>query len=101
MARAVVKRRRVDTQRKAKAVMEMPLKPINYKIIIGGAILIVIAYIILAENNTVYGFIPLNVVPIILFVGYLIVIPFGILYRRKNPPTTGGSSQSQNQPITK
>ena len=109
MARAVVKTRRVEKQRKAKTVTEMPLKPINYKIIIGGALLIVITYIILATNDTVYGFIPLNVVPILLFIGYLIVIPFGILYRgRKSniplagkPVTQGGTSQTQNQPSAK
>ena len=86
MARAVIKTKRVDKQRKAKTPTEMPLKPVNYKIIIGGALLIVITYIILATNDTVYGFIPLNVVPILLFIGYLIVIPFGIMYRGKKKP---------------
>ena len=98
MARAIVKTRRVDKQRKAKTISEMLLKPINYKIIVGGALLIVVTYIILATNDTVYGFIPLNVVPILLFIGYLIVIPFGILYRRKKSASPIDVSQTQNHP---
>ncbi|MGO9482155.1 MAG: hypothetical protein ACLP05_10300 [Candidatus Kryptoniota bacterium] len=100
MARAVVKAKRSDKQRKAKTPTEMPLKPVNYKIIIGGALLIVIAYIILATNDTVYGFIPLNVVPILLFIGYIVIVPFGIMYRGKKKPASL-SGTAQNQPSQK
>jgi len=79
----------------------MPLKPINYMIIVGGALLIIITYIILAENNTVYGFIPLNLVPILLFIGYLIVVPFGIMYRKKKGNGTTMAQQNQNQAAAK
>lgn len=97
MARAVTKAKRVDKQRKAKTPTEMPLKPVNYKIIIGGAILILITYIILASNDTVYGFIPLNVVPILLFIGYIIIVPFGILYRGKKKRAADSSTMAQKQ----
>jgi hypothetical protein len=100
MARAITKTKRVDKQRKSKVPTEMPLKPINYIIIVGGALLIIITYIILAENDTVYGFIPLNLVPILLTIGYLIVIPVGIMYRKKKTDDSG-ISQNQSQPITK
>ncbi len=76
----------------------MPLKPINYMIIVGGALLIIISYIILAENDTVYGFIPLNLVPILLFIGYLIVIPFGIMYRKKKENGVGGVHRIRTSP---
>lgn len=82
MARAI-KTKRVDKQRKAKTPVEMPLKPVNYMIILGGALLIMVAFIILATNDTVYGFIPLNLVPILLFIGYIIVVPIGIMYKAK------------------
>lgn len=82
MARAV-KSRRTERQRKSKIQTEMPLGRTNYLIIIGGALLIVITYIILATNNSVYGFIPLDLVPILLFIGYLVVVPIGIMYRGK------------------
>lgn len=61
----------------------MPLKPINYIIIAAGALLIIVTYIILATNDTVYGFIPLDLVPILLFIGYIVVVPIGIMYRGK------------------
>jgi hypothetical protein len=103
MARAITRTKRLTKQRKAKTPTEMPLKPINYKIIIGGALLILITYILLATNNTVYGFIPLNVVPILLFIGYIIVVPFGILYRGRNKQTGTASNVPPNrdQVVTK
>lgn len=101
MARAI-KTRRVEKQKKSKVSGEMPLKPINYKIIIGGALLIIASYVILATNNTVYGFIPLNLVPILLFIGYIVVVPFGIMYRgRKKPTVTAGPAQNQIPPAAK
>ncbi len=99
MARAI-NVRRVDKQRKAKTPAELPLKPVNYMIIAGGALLITITYIILGNNNTVYGFVPLNLVPILLCIGYLIIIPIGIMYRKRKSVVTG-AQQSQNQPAAK
>lgn len=87
MARAI-KTKRVDKQRRIKIPVEMPLKPINYMIIIGGALLILATYVILGDNNTVYGFIPLNLVPILLFIGYLIVVPIGIMYKGRKKEQT-------------
>jgi hypothetical protein len=102
MARAINKTRRVEKQRKSKVPTEMPLKPINYIIIIGGALLVFITYIILATNDTVYGFIPLNLVPIFLFIGYLIIVPIGIMYRRKKTETlASGVQQNRNQVAAK
>ena len=82
MARAV-KSRKTERRRKSRIPAEMPLDRTNYIIIIAGAALIIATYILLATNNTVYGFIPLDVVPILLFVGYLIIVPIGIMYRGK------------------
>ena len=85
MARAV-KNRRTERRRKSKVPAEMPLNRTNYIIITAGAVLIIATYILLATNNTVYGFIPLDVVPILLFVGYLIIVPIGIMYKGKKKP---------------
>jgi len=100
MARAITKAKRVDKQRKSKTPTEMPLKRVNYLIICGGALFILVSYIILAQNNTVYGFIPLNLVPILLFIGYLIIVPFGIWYRKKKNGVSA-IPQSQSQPLSK
>ncbi len=86
MARAV-KNRRTERRKKSKIPAEMPLNRTNYIIIIAGAALIIATYILLATNNTVYGFIPLDVVPILLFIGYLIIVPIGIMYKGKKKPT--------------
>jgi hypothetical protein len=85
MARAV-KSRRTERQRRSKIQLEMPLSKTNYAIIIGGALLIIVTYIILATNNTVYGFIPLDLVPVLLFIGYIVVVPIGIMYRGRKKP---------------
>ncbi len=80
MARAI-KSRRTERQRRSKVQTEMPLNRTNYTIIIGGALLIIVAYILLATNNTVYGFIPLDLVPVLLFIGYIVIVPIGIMYK--------------------
>lgn len=82
MARAV-KSRRTERRRKSKVQAEMPLGRTNYIIIVAGAALIIATYVLLATNNTVYGFIPLDLVPILLFIGYLVIVPIGIMYRGK------------------
>ncbi len=86
MARAV-KSRRTERQRKTKMQGELPLNRTNYMIIIVGAVLIIATYILLATNNTVYGFIPLDLVPILLFVGYIVIVPIGIMYKGKKKQT--------------
>lgn len=80
MAREIKGRRKTERKR-TKAPTEMPLKPVNYKIIAAGAAVIIATYILLALNNSVYGFIPLVLVPILLFIGYLVIVPLGILYK--------------------
>ncbi len=85
MARAV-RNRRTERRRKSKTPTEMPLNRTNYIIIIAGAALVIATYILLATNNSVYGFIPLDVVPILLFIGYLIIVPIGIMYKGTKKP---------------
>ncbi len=103
MARAIKNRRAErDRQRKSKMHGELPLNKTNYLIIAGGALLIIATYILLAANNTVYGFIPLDVVPILLFIGYIIIVPIGIMYRgKKSKMTTSGKQENQTQPAAK
>ena len=85
----------------------MALGRTNYIIIIGGALLIIATYILLATNDSVYGFIPLDVVPILLFIGYLVIIPIGIMYRGKKKiapagkPAPSAGSTGQSQSVTK
>lgn len=54
----------------------------NYVIIGFGILLIVIGYILMAANS-VDGFLPTVIAPILLVAGYCVVIPVGILLKDK------------------
>ncbi len=95
MARAV-KSRRTERHRKSKIQAEMPFNRTNYMIVIAGAALIIATYVLLATNDSVYGFIPLDLVPVLLFIGYLVIIPIGIMYRGKKK--AGETSKTPTEP---
>ena len=54
----------------------------NYIIFLIGVFFIVFGYIIMA-NGTVNSFQSLTLAPIMLFLGYIIFIPVGLIYRGK------------------
>lgn len=57
----------------------------NYLILLAGVAVIVVGYLALS-GDTVEGFLPLTVAPILLVLGYCVIIPVGIMYRRKDRP---------------
>jgi hypothetical protein len=73
----------------------LPLDAGSFRIIGIGVIVIIAGYAAMLEGS-VEGFLPLVVAPILLVVGYCVVIPAGILYRksmfRKNAATTAGTT---------
>jgi hypothetical protein len=58
------------------------LESINYNIIIAGIVVIVLGYLALSTSPW-DGFMALTVAPILLVAGYCVIIPLGIVYRRK------------------
>jgi len=66
-----------------------PLHRENFIIIGIGLLVIVIGYVALSGNQ-VDGFSQLTVAPILLVLGYCVIIPVGIMYRKKERqvPTT-------------
>ncbi len=70
------------TTRKRQAPEALPFTRVNYQIMIGGLVLILAGYVALSQEPW-DGFMPLVVAPILLLLGYVVVIPFGILYRSK------------------
>ena len=67
-----------------------PLEKENFIIIGAGLLVIVLGYMALS-GNTVEGFRQLTLSPILLLLGYCVIIPVGIMYRkkeRKNTETT-------------
>lgn len=67
-----------------------PFERQNYVLIGVGLLSIIAGYIALLEK-TVEGFLPLYVAPILLVLGYCVIIPLGILYTRKEKQPTSES----------
>jgi len=66
-----------------KAHIRIALTKKNYMIIGLGIALIIFGYILMAANS-VDGFLPTVLAPILLVAGYCVAIPFGILFKDKN-----------------
>lgn len=79
---------KVVKSKKAKAaeILHLSLTNKNYMIIGLGILLIIIGYVFMAENS-VDGFLPTVVAPILLVLGYIVVVPFGILFKDKTVVT--------------
>lgn len=72
--------------KKTQEHLHISLTKKNYSIIAAGIVVIIIGYILMNENS-VNGFMPTVVAPILLFVGYCVIIPVGILLKN-NPSAT-------------
>lgn len=80
--------------RKGKRDETFPFERENYMILAVGLVLIILGYLALSEK-TVEGVLPLTVAPILLVIGYCVVIPIGIMYRRK---TRDGAGEQDSSP---
>jgi hypothetical protein len=73
----------------------LPLDSGNFRIIGIGVLVIIAGYAAMLEGS-VEGFLPLVAAPILLLIGYCVIVPVGILYRKsmftKNRATTTGST---------
>jgi hypothetical protein len=58
----------------------LPLGKRNFMIIGLGILVIAAGYLAMSEGS-VEGFLPITLAPILLVIGYCVVIPLGILYR--------------------
>lgn len=78
--------------------MALPFTKNNYLILGLGLVVIVLGYIALSQSPW-DGTMPLVVAPILLVIGYCVIIPLGILYRGKSdtqpaPPATTDQTQA-------
>src|SRR5258707_1290802 len=82
--------------RKQKRDEVFPLEKENFIIIGIGLLAIVLGYVALS-GNTVGGFRQLTLSPILLLLGYCVIIPIGIMYRKKEKHNgqTPGEGQVQ------
>jgi hypothetical protein len=73
----------------------LPLDAGNFRIIGIGVLVIIAGYAAMLEGS-VEGFLPLVAAPILLLLGYCVIVPVGILYRKsmftRNRATTAGST---------
>ncbi len=80
--------RRKDLQRKRITKDEiLPLGKENFRIIGIGLLVIVAGYLAMLEGS-VEGFLPLVLAPILLVAGYCVIVPLGIMYRKKERPAS-------------
>jgi hypothetical protein len=90
MAKAV----KVKAGKKSKADGVFPLERENYIIIAVGLLFIVLGYVALS-GNSVDGFSQLTIAPLLLLVGYCVIIPIGILYKPKKKSSSTESAVPQ------
>ena len=69
--------------KKTKKEDALPFERENYIIFGVGLLFIVVGYIALS-GNSVEGFVPLTLAPLLLVVGYCVIIPVAIMYRKKS-----------------
>ena len=55
---------------------------INYLLFLAGLFFIIIGYFIMSSGDT-YSFQSLSAAPIMLFIGYIILIPAALIYRKE------------------
>ena len=84
-------------QKRTKKNEVLPLEKQNYVIIGIGLLAIIVGYIALMQDG-VDGSLPLVVAPMLLAVGYCIIIPVGILYRRRETRTVEQGVPSLTDP---
>ncbi len=96
---------RVAAKKKSSAVWNFPLESLNLKIIGGGIALIVIGYLLMLtgmgeDYSTVGGKwmnpFAVNVAPVVLVIGYCIVIPYGIYTYFSNSNTESKEDAEKN-----
>lgn len=81
-----IQKEKTALKKKAKRIDILVLEPINYKIIGIGVLIILIGYLALSTSPWDNP-IALNVAPILLVLGYCVVIPIGIIYKKKKTDT--------------
>lgn len=79
---------------KVKKEFSFPLEKENFMIIGVGILLLIIGYFLMSENS-VDGFLPTVVAPILLVAGYCVVIPYGILKKPKSEMVSAPAEVNQ------
>ena len=73
----------IDSENTNSLFESWSLSKINYILFGIGLTLIILGYILMGKGE-VYSFQSLTLAPIMLFIGYIIVLPASLIYRDKN-----------------
>ena len=90
MAKAQPVRKRGKKKQVAIAPAELP-QNINYGIMLAGVIVCIIGYIVMSMGDATSS-LSVTIAPVILFIGYCVIIPVGILYRKKDDTKAGAEA---------
>ncbi|MCD6205913.1 MAG: DUF3098 domain-containing protein [Candidatus Marinimicrobia bacterium] len=71
-----------NTNKRKPFIERLTLTNTNFLIFGVGLLVILLGYIIMASGDT-YSFRTLTVAPIVLLIGYLIIVPLAILYKKR------------------
>ncbi len=63
-------------------IAALPFTSLNYQIFAAGILVIILGYVALAQPPA-NSFMSLTVAPILLILGYCVIIPFAIMYQKK------------------
>ncbi|MFH0988816.1 MAG: hypothetical protein V1799_02235 [bacterium] len=91
--------REIKPAKRKKNVGALPFTTRNYQILALGLIVIVLGYLALGQEPWDSAM-PLIVAPILLVLGYCIIIPFGILYRTKSKLDQAASAKPAESTTT-
>lgn len=89
MKEVKAKQIRQRVRKESFAKQGLPFNAINYWLFAVGLGVIIIGYIALAQPPA-EGFMSLTVAPILLVIGYCVIIPAAILYKKKSLAPTNG-----------
>ncbi len=92
MARPVKKK---SSKRRRAGERTLPLTKVNYILLLVGVGIIIIGYLFMLEGS-VDGVMPIVIAPVLLVIGYCIIIPVALLYRRKEEMKSKSDITSQS-----
>lgn len=76
---------------KQKKEFSFPFEKENFMIIGIGVAVLIVGYFLMSQNS-VDGFVPTIIAPILLVLGYCVIIPYGILKKAKSEVTVAAET---------
>jgi hypothetical protein len=75
--------RKKSTKKRTSLERHLPLGRTNYILMVTGIVIIIIGYACMLEGS-VDGILPIYIAPVLLILGYCVVIPVALLYKKSD-----------------